>query len=785
MRSLRYIALALIALTLVSCNRDPNYLKQQYLSSGNKYFDKTKYKEASIMYRKAIEQDRKWGPGYYRLALTFLKQGTPASAVPAFRRAVELLPKGSTDYNDATLKLAEILVVASQAIEKNEAILKEVEGYRDDLLKRNADSWEGHKLAGDMDMIAAGKMIQQRNSIEAKKELGNAIVEYRKALSKKTVDPTIALALARTLMLDGEVAESESILKGLIQKDKKNLAAYAELYRIYGSQRKFPEAEAILKAAIAADPKNADLRLSLAQFYFGTNRRDDLVKLIAEMKRDTKTFPKAYVFAGDFYLRVGQLDDAVKQYEEGVKSDPSNKIDYLKHEVEVYVRAGKADLAFQKNEEILKADSKDPEARGLKATFMLDKGDVDAAAAELQSVVTAKPTNFVARFNLGRAHFAKGEYEQARQEFDKAIELQSDYLPARLAATQVALVREDYELALKSADAILKMFPNSPQGQVMKAAALQRVKKFAEARQLLQGVLDKQPKQTETLLEMGVLDLNEKKFAEASEMFKHAWDTNNSNVRGLLGYAEATLQLGDRDKAVEIVQTEAKKNPSRVDLQRELGNIQMRAGKLDDAVVTYNALFATIKDPKQQSDLNTRIGETYARKGDLQKSIDSLEKARTLDPANAALPTNIAMLYEMENKVPDARKYYDLAVKADPNNPIALNNLAYLITETNGDLDLALTYAQRAKQKLPNFSEISDTLGWIYLKKNLTDNAMDTFKNLTAQVPTNSTYHFHYAMALAQKGQREQSAKECLAALAQKPKKVEEDKIRELMKKVS
>jgi tetratricopeptide (TPR) repeat protein len=122
MRSLRLLTLALLAITLISCGRDPNYLKQQYLTSGNRYYDKGRYKEASIMYRRAIEQDRKWGPGYYHLSLTFLKQGAIPSAVGTLRRAVELLPKGGADYNDASLKLGEILVVASQSVEKNEQI---------------------------------------------------------------------------------------------------------------------------------------------------------------------------------------------------------------------------------------------------------------------------------------------------------------------------------------------------------------------------------------------------------------------------------------------------------------------------------------------------------------------------------------------------------------------------------------------------------------------------------------------------------------------------------------
>ena len=56
---------------------------------------------------------------------------------------------------------------------------------------------------------------------------------------------------------------------------------------------------------------------------------------------------------------------------------------------------------------------------------------------------------------------------------------------------------------------------------------------------------------------------------------------------------------------------------------------------------------------------------------------------------------------------------------------------------------------------MPEHPEVNDTLGWIYMKKNLTDKAIDTFRTLVVKAPQNPTYHYHYAMALLQKGDRE------------------------------
>src|ERR1700683_1220196 len=160
---MRYLALTLVAVSVISCNRDPNYLKQKYLQSGIKYCDSGRFREASIMFRKSIEADRKFGPAYYHLALTDLKQGQVPNAVPAFRRAHELLKPGTDDANDTDLKLSEIMIIAAQSQQNNDALLKEVQQTVDGLLKRDPRSWEAHKLSGDLAMLATAKLYRAAN----------------------------------------------------------------------------------------------------------------------------------------------------------------------------------------------------------------------------------------------------------------------------------------------------------------------------------------------------------------------------------------------------------------------------------------------------------------------------------------------------------------------------------------------------------------------------------------------------------------------------------------------
>lgn len=785
---MRYVTLALTALCLISCNRDPNYLKQEYLSRGNDFFKAGKLKEANIYYRKAIEQDRKFGEAYYRLALTDLKQGAGVSAVKPLRVSVELLKVGSPERNDAILKLAEIEVSAAASTEKQEmaeSLKKEVQDYSDKLLEQNPNSWEGHKLAGDLHTLDARKYVLEKKPLDAKKSLGDAITEYRASLAANPNESPTAIALAISLADDGEVAEAETILASVTQKDIHNTVAYNWLYKLYAHARQFPQAEDVLRKAIKNNPKDTNLRLELAGFYFGTNKRDDLVKLLNEMKSDLKEFPSAYIISGDFFLRVNQFDEAIRQYEEGVKKDPDKKLQYLKHEVEVYVRSNRMPLATAKNEEVLKIDPKDPEARGLKATLAVDRGEFNGATTELQSVVTARPGNYIAHFNLGRAYLGKGDFEQARQEFDKAVQLRPDYINARLAQTQVALLRGDVDAAIHDADGLLSVRPNSIEGKVMKAAALQRARKYDDARAVLEPALEKTPNSIPLMLELGVIDLQQKKTKDAIAIFQRAYQTNPNSIRALEGESRAYLADGQIEKSVQVVRDEAQKNPDRVDLAHELGNAQASAGQFPAAIATYQALLARFKDPKQQSALLVQIAQAYRFEGDVQHSVEAFEKSRQGVPENAVTLRDLGMLYEELNRKDLAKQYYEKALKIRSDDPLALNNLAYLLAENNGDLNEALSYAQRAKQKLPTFTEITDTLGWIYMKKNLTDSAIDSFKTLVVQAPQNPTYHYHYAMALNQKGDREAARKECQAALADKPNKAQEDQIRQLMSKLS
>ena len=768
-------------LGLVSCSRDPNVVKQRYLESGNKYFDRGKYKEASIMYRNALQKDMRFGPAHYKLALTNIKLGNLAAAVQSLRRAVELLPKDQPDHWDAVVKLSEIYLSAAPG----KQYLDEVEGYIKQLLQRDPKSFDAYRLSGDLAYVRSAESLRTGNKDAAKTYLQQAVEQYEKAESIKADQVGIGMQLARALAAQGDFPGSEKRYLALIDQNKNAEFAYTELYRLYSVIGKLDQAEQLLKRAVENNPKQYGFYTMLAAHYYTHGRRDDTLKVLEQLKSHAKDFPGAYLSVGDFYLRMGDNDTAVKEYREGIAKDARQKITYEKRIIEVLMRQGKREEASAMNTALLKEDPNDNDARGLAASLLLDKGDINRALTELQAVVAHAPTNPVAHYNLGRAHEARGEFEQARQEYQKSVDLRPDYLLARLSIAQLQLRRREWEGALRAAQQVLAVDRGNINARLIESAALMGEKRLADSRALLDQLVKQFPNSPDIHYQLGLLNLADKRYREAEESFRKSYQLNPANSRGLMGVVETYMAQNRTDQAIAELQTESNKAPQKQELRLALATAAVMARKFDLAIGQYQALLAVPgTQAVERGDLYLRLGETYRLKGDLANAVTALDQARKTSPDNPVVLSALALALDASGRKTDARKVYEAALKADPNNGVALNNLAFLIADSGGDLDQALTLAQRAKQILPNLPEVSDTLGMIYLRKNLSDNAIDIFKDLVAKDPTHATFRYHLGMAFSQKGDKPRALQELQQALKENPSKEEKEKIEQLMNRL-
>ena len=548
----------------------------------------------------------------------------------------------------------------------------------------------------------------------------------------------------------------ESSLIARLKRNSQDLTAYTRLYQLYTKQGRKAEADGVFMTAVKALPASA----------FSANS------------------PRALEL-GDFYLACGRLDMALRQYQAGMAAKPAEKLTYLNRQVDVLMLQGKRNEAAELNAEILRQNPNDKDANGVAAQLAADQGDLNAALTELQSQAVRAPQDPAPHYNLGRVYAKRAEWDAAKREFEKAIELRPNYIPARLALAQLQLSRGEFNDALETALALLGLDERNTAARVIQSTALMGLKKYGEARQVLENVLKAEPGLADVNIQLGAVNLADKKYPEAEAAFRRAYQLNPVDLRGLMGMVEAAIAQNQTDAALALLQAEAAKAPSRVDLQMALGNTAVRAAKYDLALATYQKLLnQTEKGSAAQGEVYLRTGETYRRMGNTAEAIGALNKARETLPNSVAVLNTLAMVLEAAGRNPEAGEAFSAILKLDPNNVMAMNNYAFVLAESSEDLDRALALAKRAMEMAPNQAVISDTLGWVYLKKGLLNQAIEIFRDVVEKDPARSTYHYHLARAYYLKGDQAGALAELRAAADRHPADAESKQIQALIAEV-
>jgi tetratricopeptide (TPR) repeat protein len=759
------VVLGAFALT-TACNRDPEAAKRKYVERGNAYASKGKRKEAMIMYANALKRDPRYGEAYYRRALVLLEDNQPIPAIRDLHRTVELQP----DNQDANSKLINLYLQLYLSNPKRpKEFVTELRTIHERLMKKNPNTYEAQRLTGYLALT--------------ENKAKDAINAFQQAIKLKPNEPDVILVLMQTLLSDNQPQEAERIGVDLLKKDPKVAAAYDSLYLLYLRQQRRPEAEQILHDKIRNLPNNIDARIQLAAHYFSEQNREKTRATLNAITDDPKRFPDGYQAAGEFMYRVREYDEAARFYRLGAEKNTAKRLTYQKQLIEVLFIQGKSKEAQQILAEILKAHPNDDEAIAMDASVRLgstNREEVQKATTQLQAVVTRLPGNASIRYNYGRAMAMKGDYQQARIQFEEAIKLRPFYLLPRLALAEILLRSGDYGRVLQLTQEVFTYDPRNVPARLMRTNALMRAGEVKQARVELTAVNRAFPQLMEAKYQLGVLETlsGDQKAAEA--IFREVYD-KTKDVKALQGLGESYLRQGRGDDALRLFQERIAQDPSNNENYLAAGNIAARLRRYDLAIQNYSEV---LKRDDRQPEVWIRVGEMQYAKGDQDSATKSFTKAKEIDPKSVPAWLGLGLVHERKGDKQQARAMYEQVLKLQSDNPVALNNLAFQLAESGTDLDQALSMAQKARQKLPLNPDITDTLGWVYIKKNLHDSAIGLYRELVRTNPQRATYHYHLGLALAQKGNKPEAKKALEAALKNNPPREEETKIRELMSKI-
>jgi tetratricopeptide (TPR) repeat protein len=277
------------------------------------------------------------------------------------------------------------------------------------------------------------------------------------------------------------------------------------------------------------------------------------------------------------------------------------------------------------------------------------------------------------------------------------------------------------------------------------------------------------------------------RFQEAEYLFRQIYILDPEDSRGPAGLTESYMAEQRPNDAIQVMQEETAKYPDRTDLRLMLGNLYVRTEQYDVAIAEFQRVLDTGKNLSSATTavLLFRIAETNRRKGDLNEAMRLFRASADANPKDTKPLLQVALLLEGTGRPELALPIYEQILKLDPNQPVALNNLAYILAQRGLDPDRALDLAQKAADKAKDSAEIQDTLGWTYLKKNQPDEAVAAFRAALQSQPKNPTFHYHLGLALLPIGERDAAIQELETALANRPSSTDAAEIHDLLKKIA
>lgn len=261
-----------------------------------------------------------------------------------------------------------------------------------------------------------------------------------------------------------------------------------------------------------------------------------------------------------------------------------------------------------------------------------------AILLQLTSLAQQK-LNLDEMFQTSLDKFEAKQYKQANTILDFILESDSSYFKAHIVKIDVLVAERKYKSALLYANKALALKTNNTDIICKRALVLFKLRQYKEAKDAYGKILDKDPK----------------------------------SVKALYGWAHIENRMKNHEHAIQILNKAKKIESKNLNVLYELGyayfntNEDLKAIKQFDKILKMN--------PKYQAEsIYTMRG---ACKNAMENPIGAIldyREALKLNPTNASLYNNIAMIYAYQGKDEKALKYLNASIKLNNKQGLVFYN---------------------------------------------------------------------------------------------------------------
>lgn len=113
--------------------------------------------------------------------------------------------------------------------------------------------------------------------------------------------------------------------------------------------------------------------------------------------------------------------------------------------------------------------------------------------------------------------------------------------------------------------------------------------------------------------------------------------------------------------------------------------------------------------PNDAAQANLSLAIEYMNRGDYEKSLEKLDRARAADPGFSGIYNAYGLLYQLLRRNDDAEKYFLKALKLNPNDSGTMNNYGRFLCQTGNSQKAEQTFLKAAANPLYATPELAIT----------------------------------------------------------------------------
>lgn len=756
MKPVKIVLMLVLVAVLAACG-SPEERAAGHLTKAEELFEAGDLVKAKLEAQNAAQIEPRNAQARMLLARIAEKDGNLREAVGHLLVAVDADP----DYVDPHVKLGTYYFLAKATDQAAEQAAKALELAPDraDVRLLNA---RVRYLQGNVESALA----QTDAALEADPAMADAYM-FKAALAAEAEDwdaafavvdaglkqvPTDKTAPLRQFRLQllrrtgqDELLEDELIT---MARDFPDEVAYPyALAQFYLEKERVDDAERVLRDIVAADPADADRQITLARFLARNRDNAQAEKSLQAAIVANPEQMRLRLALASLYENSDQLDKAQQTYADVAAADPRSDegLQARNAIVALHLRGEKLDEARQEVAAILKDVPDNPRALLYHAAFQFADQDYDGAIADLRVLLRKEEASEPGLLLLARSYVRSGQAVLAQDTYRRllAVNPKHPQAPQELAA----LLASQGDTA--EAEDVLRARLDVEPGDAAAAAGLVQT---LLAQQDLAGAESEARKLVElnednalAQFQLGRVMQAKGSPEEAIAAYKSTLRQNPDATAALQGLVTVYVQNGRADEALAFLKQYEQDNPERMEAKMLEGAVHGGAGQLKAAESAYEAVIAA-----QPQAVRAYAALAGLRPDDADWQIRQYQRGLEANPGNVELGLLLASRYENSARWEDAITLYEDMLSRNPDNLIAVNNLAALLLDRRTD-QASFARALEISQKLKETEQPAflDTVGWAYYRTGDLGNAVRYLERSVAGAGQVPVLRYHLGMAYA------------------------------------